>query len=67
MRGPLGALILLLIVGVPVIGLLWFLRRPVDRVPRDAVAMKGEAELRNPVHVFPSDAGEDLVEHAADG
>ncbi len=65
MNGWLGSVALVFLLAVPVV-LVWrYVRKPTV-APRDSIAMKGKAEMKAPVHILGSDAGEDLVGDAAE-
>ncbi len=64
--GPWDGLILLAIIAIPVAAIFFWMRRPFGGAPRDSLAMKGKAEMKEAVHVIPTGAGQDLVADAAD-
>jgi len=64
-----GGLVVLAVVAVPVALLVIYLRRPYDSrgVPRDAMAVRGKAELPRTLGVVPNAALDDrIVDEAAD-
>jgi hypothetical protein len=62
-------IVLIVVIAIPVILVLFYLRRPYDRksVPRDSLSVKGKAELRRPSLELPSQAIDELIrDEAAD-
>jgi hypothetical protein len=66
MDGPWGGLILLGVLAIPAVVMFLYMRRPFGGAPRDAMASRAKAELGESVYIIPSDAGQDLVDDAAD-
>ncbi len=63
-----GTVSVLLVIGIPLAALLFWMRRPVRGVPRDAMSLRGKANARGPgLLVWPTKAyRETLIDDAAD-
>ena len=65
--GGVWAIVFIVVIAIPVILVLFYLRRPYDRksVPRDSLSMKGKAEFKRPFPELPSQAYDELVQDEA--